>query len=99
MTNQHEQYSASALDSIRDALRSGKTSLGIELGSTRIKACLIGTDGTVLASMSYGPEGGRDQAHDGVTSLASSPSVRPADAGSRAASEAVHSGAAGRPRT
>jgi sugar (pentulose or hexulose) kinase len=49
-----EQYSASELDSIRDALRSGKTSLGIELGSTRIKACLIGEDpATVLATGSY----------------------------------------------
>ncbi|MET0715805.1 MAG: ATPase, partial [Mycetocola sp.] len=49
-----EQYSASQLGSIRDALRSGKTSLGIELGSTRIKACLIGEDpGAVLATGSY----------------------------------------------
>jgi sugar (pentulose or hexulose) kinase len=49
-----EQYNASELDSIRDALRSGKTSLGIELGSTRIKACLIGEDtATVLATGSY----------------------------------------------
>ncbi|MGO1769340.1 MAG: ATPase, partial [Microbacterium sp.] len=30
----------SAADDIRD----GRTSLGIELGSTRIKACLIGSD-------------------------------------------------------
>ncbi|MFJ2504129.1 xylulokinase [Microbacterium sp. NPDC087592] len=40
----------SALDDIRE----GRTSLGIELGSTRIKACLIGSDATeVLATGSY----------------------------------------------
>jgi sugar (pentulose or hexulose) kinase len=31
-------------DDIRDLLRSGRATLGIELGSTRIKACLIGED-------------------------------------------------------
>ncbi|MDY7542465.1 MULTISPECIES: xylulokinase [unclassified Cryobacterium] len=31
-------------DSARDDLRAGRLSLGIELGSTRIKACLIGDD-------------------------------------------------------
>ena len=37
-------------DAARDAIRSGRASLGIELGSTRIKACLIGDDpATVLA--------------------------------------------------
>lgn len=40
----------SAVDDIRD----GRTSLGIELGSTRIKACLIGPDPTeVLATGSF----------------------------------------------
>ncbi|MCM3780738.1 xylulokinase [Microbacterium hydrocarbonoxydans] len=37
-----------------DDLRDGRTSLGIELGSTRIKACLIGADPTaVLATGSF----------------------------------------------
>ncbi|MER7797748.1 FGGY-family carbohydrate kinase [Microbacterium sp. NPDC096154] len=31
-------------------IEAGRTSLGIELGSTRIKACLIGLDGTTLAA-------------------------------------------------
>jgi sugar (pentulose or hexulose) kinase len=39
--------------SVRAALSEGRTSLGIELGSTRIKACLIGSDGGVLASGSH----------------------------------------------
>jgi len=33
-----------AHDAVRTAILSGRTSLGIELGSTRIKACLIGED-------------------------------------------------------
>jgi len=33
-----------AFDAVRTAILSGRTSLGIELGSTRIKACLIGED-------------------------------------------------------
>ncbi|MEV4776136.1 xylulokinase [Microbacterium sp. LWH12-1.2] len=38
----------------RDDLLTGRTSLGIELGSTRIKACLIGADATeVLATGSF----------------------------------------------
>lgn len=38
----------------RDDLLEGRTSLGIELGSTRIKACLIGSDATeVLATGSF----------------------------------------------
>lgn len=37
-----------------DDIRAGRTSLGIELGSTRIKACLIGSDPTeVLATGSF----------------------------------------------
>lgn len=44
------QPTASAADDIRAA----RTSLGIELGSTRIKACLIGSDATeVLATGSF----------------------------------------------
>jgi len=35
---------------VRDAVAAGRTALGIELGSTRIKACLIGPDHAVLAS-------------------------------------------------
>lgn len=38
------------LDVITDMLTSGKTSLGVEFGSTRIKAVLIGADYRVLAS-------------------------------------------------
>ena len=36
-----------------DAIRAGRTSLGIELGSTRIKACLIGEGATVLGVGSH----------------------------------------------
>ena len=36
-----------------EAIRSGHTTLGIELGSTRIKATLIGEDGAVLAVGSH----------------------------------------------
>jgi len=37
----------------RETIASGRTSLGIELGSTRIKACLIGPDHAVLATGGY----------------------------------------------
>lgn len=37
----------------RDAISAGETTLGIELGSTRIKACLVAADGTVLATGSH----------------------------------------------
>ena len=43
-------------DERADAARmitTGRASLGIELGSTRIKACLVGPDGTVLAEGSH----------------------------------------------
>jgi sugar (pentulose or hexulose) kinase len=40
-------------DEPRAALSHGRTSLGIELGSTRIKACLVAADGTVLATGSH----------------------------------------------
>ncbi len=41
-------------DAAREAILQGRTSLGIELGSTRIKACLIGPEpGTVLATGSH----------------------------------------------
>ena len=38
------------------AIRAGETALGIELGSTRIKAVLVGADCTALASASHGWE-------------------------------------------
>ncbi|MCA0753515.1 FGGY-family carbohydrate kinase [Paenibacillus sp. N4] len=38
---------------VRNAIQSGKTVLGIELGSTRIKAVLIGEDHTAIASGSH----------------------------------------------
>ncbi|PJI95044.1 xylulokinase [Luteimicrobium subarcticum] len=37
----------------RDLLESGATTLGIELGSTRIKACLVGPDHAVVATGSH----------------------------------------------
>ena len=41
------------LDEIRAAIRAGDTTLGIELGSTNIKACLIGPDHAPVASGSH----------------------------------------------
>jgi sugar (pentulose or hexulose) kinase len=41
---------------IKEAVAQGKTYLGIELGSTRIKAMLIGEDHSVIASGSHGWE-------------------------------------------
>lgn len=41
------------MSDIRKAIESGKTTLGIEFGSTRIKAVLIGEDHTALASGSH----------------------------------------------
>ena len=38
---------------IQQAIESGKTALGIELGSTRIKAVLIGKDHAPIASGSF----------------------------------------------
>ena len=40
-------------NSIRDNIIQGKTSLGIEFGSTRIKAVLTGEDNTPIASGGY----------------------------------------------
>src|SRR5690554_1842954 len=40
-------------DDVVAAIAEGRTSLGIELGSTRIKACLIGPDHEVLATGSH----------------------------------------------
>ncbi|MDE6132702.1 MAG: FGGY-family carbohydrate kinase [Oscillospiraceae bacterium] len=41
---------------VQEKIRQGKTFLGIELGSTRIKACLIGEDFSPIASGSHGWE-------------------------------------------
>lgn len=38
---------------VKEAIQNGKTALGIELGSTRIKAVLIGEDNTPIASGSH----------------------------------------------
>jgi sugar (pentulose or hexulose) kinase len=43
----------SKLNEIRDAINNGKTFIGIELGSTRIKTVLIGSDNTPIASGSH----------------------------------------------
>jgi len=40
---------AGGIPAARDAIADGRTSLGIELGSTRIKLCLVGDDASVLA--------------------------------------------------
>ena len=55
MTNPGTTHSPAGADSAaREAIRTGQTSLGIELGSTRIKACLVGPDpNTVLAVGSH----------------------------------------------
>ena len=45
--------SALSTDEGREAITSGRASLGIELGSTRIKACLVAEDGHVLAVGSH----------------------------------------------
>ncbi|WP_448062150.1 xylulokinase [Cellulomonas hominis] len=47
------QGAADPVDEVRAAIVAGRTSLGIELGSTRIKACLIGPDHTPVASGSH----------------------------------------------
>ncbi len=41
------------LDAVKNAIINGKTAIGIELGSTRIKAVLIGEDHTPIASGSH----------------------------------------------
>ena len=40
-------------NTVREWIEKGNTSLGIELGSTRIKAVLIGEDHTPIASGSH----------------------------------------------
>lgn len=54
MTVQHEgavAREATARDEAARAISEGRTSLGIELGSTRIKACLIGEDATTVLAV------------------------------------------------
>ncbi len=51
------------MSNIKEMILSGKTALGIELGSTRIKAVLIGEDNSPIASGGYGWE---NQYKDGV---------------------------------
>jgi sugar (pentulose or hexulose) kinase len=51
------------LAGLREAIEQGRTALGIELGSTRIKACLVGPDNVPLASGSHDWE---NQLVDGV---------------------------------
>ncbi|PZR51880.1 ATPase [Xylanimonas oleitrophica] len=54
------QHDATA---VRAAITTGRTSLGIELGSTNIKACLVGPDNAPLASGSHAWE---NRLEDGV---------------------------------
>ena len=42
-----------AKDSVKAAIESGKTALGIEFGSTRIKAVLVGENNEPIASGSH----------------------------------------------
>ncbi|NYI58100.1 xylulokinase [Cellulomonas soli] len=58
-----EDTQQARIDEVRQAVLDGRTSLGIELGSTRIKACLIGPDHAPIASGSHEWE---NQLVDGV---------------------------------
>lgn len=49
--------------SARDDILEGRTSLGIELGSTRIKACLIGDDARVIATGAHDWENRLEDGH------------------------------------
>ncbi|MHB9438696.1 hypothetical protein [Schaalia turicensis] len=44
---------------VQELIENGQTALGIELGSTRIKAVLIGPDHEVLATGGHSWENGR----------------------------------------
>ncbi|MFI6425447.1 xylulokinase [Promicromonospora sp. NPDC050880] len=57
------QDDAAGLTGLREAIEQGRTALGIELGSTRIKACLVGPGNAPLASGSHDWE---NQLVDGV---------------------------------
>ena len=41
---------------VKDAIKNGKTALGIEFGSTNIKGVLVDENGSVLATGSFGWE-------------------------------------------
>lgn len=56
---------ASQVTAAREFIENGQTALGVELGSTRIKAVLVGPTGQVLASGSHGWE---NQLVDGLWS-------------------------------
>ena len=60
---ERQDEGAGRLTGLREAIEQGRTALGIELGSTRIKACLIGPDNAPLASGSHDWE---NQLVDGV---------------------------------
>nr|BFF19142.1 hypothetical protein GCM10025730_26630 [Promicromonospora thailandica] len=57
------QDDSAAHGGLQEAIAQGRTALGIELGSTRIKACLVGPDNAPLASGSHDWE---NQLADGV---------------------------------
>lgn len=57
------QDDGAGLDGLREAIEQGRTALGIELGSTRIKACLVGPGNAPMASGSHDWE---NQLADGV---------------------------------
>lgn len=46
------------MSDVKEMILAGKTALGIELGSTRIKAILIGEDNTPVSVMETAGEGG-----------------------------------------
>src|SRR3954470_21284050 len=48
-----QQEHAATANKVIDAIEGGDTALGIELGSTRIKVCLIGPNRTPIASSSH----------------------------------------------
>jgi sugar (pentulose or hexulose) kinase len=50
---EHAMTQAETATTIAADIRDGRVALGIELGSTRIKACLIGLDGTTIATGSH----------------------------------------------
>lgn len=50
---ERQDEGAGRLTGLREAIEQGRTALGIELGSTRIKACLVGPDNVPLASGSH----------------------------------------------
>jgi len=60
---ERQDEAAGRLTGLREAIEQGRTALGIELGSTRIKACLVGPDNAPLASGSHDWE---NQLVDGV---------------------------------